>query len=214
MIKVIAFDCDNTIYKINARKGYEKMFEFLSQKLGVSKEEVKNTWEEIVKRVKGSKNPEKRRREYSLRLLLKEFKVSEEVSPFLVETSLEVFWKEVARNLSFRKGLRKRFQKLRKRFTLAIVSEEFEENLEKKLRKVLGKDWRKYFKTIVTPERTGRMKPSTKFYRILSQELGVSPKEVLVVGDSLEKDLLPAKKLGCLCLFADWKSCVDCLKVC
>ena len=48
------------------------------------------------------------------------------------------------------------------------------------------------------------LKPSTKAYEHLMSELNVLPEEVYVVGDSIEKDLLPASKLHAKCIWAKY----------
>ena len=193
MIKVIVFDADNTLYKVNAKNAYEKMFEFLSKKTGVEKALLKEKWEKILSKVKHSKNPEKRTREYSLNLLLKEFGIQTPERE-IIEKALKIFWSTVAEEL---KPLidKREVENLSKKYTLVIASDEFRKPLEIKLSAVFG-DWRKYFRFLITPEDAREMKPSQKYYRIVLEKLNVKPKEVLVVGDSLHRDLLPAKEMG------------------
>lgn len=52
------------------------------------------------------------------------------------------------------------------------------------------------FEKIFTPENTKALKPDPKAFLVALKDLGVSPKETLMVGDDLEIDILPAKKLG------------------
>ena len=52
-----------------------------------------------------------------------------------------------------------------------------------------------YFERIFCFQNTGRLKSET-FYRYILQQLQIQPSEALMVGDSLEKDVLTANRLG------------------
>ena len=43
----------------------------------------------------------------------------------------------------------------------------------------------------------GIRKPDPRIFRLGVDALGLPPKEILVVGDSLKKDILPAESIGC-----------------
>ena len=73
MIKAILFDADNTLYKVHKEKAYEEMLKFLFKKLNVHEKTIRKRYEEIIADVKKHNDPQKRQREYSLSLLLKEF---------------------------------------------------------------------------------------------------------------------------------------------
>nr|WP_283777850.1 HAD family hydrolase [Sansalvadorimonas sp. 2012CJ34-2] len=42
----------------------------------------------------------------------------------------------------------------------------------------------------------GEHKSSVKFYHAIIRELDLAPAEIVMIGDSLDKDILPAKKAG------------------
>lgn len=54
-----------------------------------------------------------------------------------------------------------------------------------------------YFKKIVESAVVGVRKPDPAIFELGIKELGLKPEEVLVVGDSIKNDIIPAKKLGC-----------------
>lgn len=58
-------------------------------------------------------------------------------------------------------------------------------------------DLRKYFQTIVESAVVGVRKPDPKIFSLGVDALSLKPEEVLVVGDSLRKDILPAESIGC-----------------
>lgn len=56
---------------------------------------------------------------------------------------------------------------------------------------------RQYFKTIIESAVVGVRKPDPKIFVLGVEALGLQPEEVLVVGDSYKKDILPAESIGC-----------------
>jgi putative hydrolase of the HAD superfamily len=53
-----------------------------------------------------------------------------------------------------------------------------------------------YFDHVVGFEDTGEHKPSKLPFRAAVQKLGLKPEEILMVGDSIHRDIAPAKKIG------------------
>ena len=58
-------------------------------------------------------------------------------------------------------------------------------------------DLRRYFRAIIESAVVGVRKPDPAIFALGVEALGLPPAEVLVVGDSLRKDILPAESLGC-----------------
>lgn len=54
-----------------------------------------------------------------------------------------------------------------------------------------------YFRAIIESAVVGVRKPDPRIFELGVEALGMKPAEVLVVGDSLSKDILPAEKIGC-----------------
>ena len=53
------------------------------------------------------------------------------------------------------------------------------------------------FQTIIESAVVGIRKPDPRIFTLGVEALGLQPEEVTVVGDSIDKDILPAKKAGC-----------------
>ena len=64
---------------------------------------------------------------------------------------------------------------------------------------------RHFFKGIIESAVVGVRKPNPTLFRLGVDALELSPEEVLVVGDSLRKDIEPAKRLGCHVLWLKGK---------
>lgn len=58
-------------------------------------------------------------------------------------------------------------------------------------------DLRRYFRGIIESAVVGVRKPNPTLFRLGIDALELEPTQVLVIGDSLRKDILPAESLGC-----------------
>ncbi len=84
-------------------------------------------------------------------------------------------------------------KKLSSRYPMVLVSN-FYGNIEAVL-KDFGLDG--YFRKIIESAVVGVRKPDPAIFKLGVEALGLKPEEVLVVGDSYKKDILPARSLGC-----------------
>ena len=64
---------------------------------------------------------------------------------------------------------------------------------------------RKYFKDIIESAVLGIRKPDPRIFEHGVKALGLLPTEVLVIGDSMRKDILPAEQLGCQAIWLKGK---------
>ena len=53
------------------------------------------------------------------------------------------------------------------------------------------------FRAVIESAVVGVRKPDPRIFMLGVDALGLQPREVLVVGDSLKKDILPAESIGC-----------------
>lgn len=90
---------------------------------------------------------------------------------------------------------------LSKRYPLVLVSN-FYGNVESVLRDF---DLDRYFKKVVESAVVGVRKPDPAIFRFGVEALGLQPEEVLVVGDSYRKDIVPAESIGCHVLWLKGK---------
>lgn len=74
----------------------------------------------------------------------------------------------------------------------AILSN-FNSGLGKKIDSLFGAS---LFEIVIASEEAGIGKPEVGFYEYAVQALGVSPAEILYVGDSLKLDVIPASSIG------------------
>lgn len=90
---------------------------------------------------------------------------------------------------------------LSKRMPLMLVSN-FYGNIDSVLR---AYDIRHYFKGIIESAVVGVRKPNPTLFLLGVDALELDPRQVLVVGDSLHKDIEPAEQLGCQVLWLKGK---------
>ena len=82
---------------------------------------------------------------------------------------------------------------LAERYPMVLVSN-FYGNVDEVLRDF---DLRRSFRGVIESAVVGVRKPDARIFRLGVVALGLEPEEVLVVGDSLRKDILPAESIGC-----------------
>jgi putative hydrolase of the HAD superfamily len=95
--------------------------------------------------------------------------------------------------------------KLAAKYPLVLVSN-FYGNIETVLKDFGLRD---YFKDIIESSVVGIRKPDPGIFALGVKALGLKPEEVVVVGDSYRKDILPAGQLGCQTIWlkgAGWDS--------
>lgn len=80
------------------------------------------------------------------------------------------------------------------RIYIATAAEQsFPEDIEKAFRRT---GLHRYIDGYFCKHNTGYIKPAPEFYRAILKQLCAAPDVVTMVGDSLEKDILPAHRLG------------------
>lgn len=84
-------------------------------------------------------------------------------------------------------------ERLSECYPMVLVSN-FYGNVEEVLRDF---DIRRYFRGIIESAVVGVRKPDPRIFMLGVVALGLEPPEVMVVGDSLRKDILPARSIGC-----------------
>lgn len=93
-------------------------------------------------------------------------------------------------------GVEKTLQDLSRGFNLFVASNAGSsdaELVEKALQRV---GIARYFKSIFTGTELESKKPHLDFYRRLCKKIRTPPGECLMVGDNLEKDIIPARRIG------------------
>ncbi len=80
-----------------------------------------------------------------------------------------------------------------KKIKLGIITDA---KREKAMQRLEAMNISHFFDIIITFEDTGEKKPSKKPFELAMQILNLKPEEILFVGDSFKRDIVPARKLG------------------
>ena len=189
-VKGIIFDADHTLYEHNKERAYTAMLNYIEKETGIPKKKLIPVWIKNYNAHKQHKDLNARRIENVLSDTLQEF--LDVVPEEAVSKGTQIFWDNLLNSLEFHYNLSEVVEKLKKDgYKLAISSDEYRNILEMKLRRAIP-NWKKYFDVVITSDDVGSMKPSRKFFDLAIEKLGLKPEEVLVVGDSYERDLNPA----------------------
>ena len=96
-------------------------------------------------------------------------------------------------------------EQLSQHYPMMLVSN-FYGNVDSVLRDF---DLRRYFKGVIESAVVGVRKPNPVIFKLGVDVLEMKPNEVLVIGDSLKKDILPAESIGCHTLWLKGKGWTD-----
>lgn len=88
----------------------------------------------------------------------------------------------------------------------AVLVSNFYGNVESVLRDF---GLRHLFSDVIESAVVGVRKPDPQIFRLGVEALGLQPEEVIVVGDSLKKDILPAESIGCRTAWLKGKGWTD-----
>ena len=82
---------------------------------------------------------------------------------------------------------------------LGVVTDAHNGNALKRLKKA---GLEEFFDAVITMEMSGKAKPSPEPFLLAMNKLGVKASETILVGDSIRRDIMPAKALGILAVHA------------
>jgi len=99
-------------------------------------------------------------------------------------------------------GARETLAELKRRgFPLAVLTDAHNGNALARLRKT---DLFQYFDHVISFDMTGAKKPAPDAFLLALRKLGTHPSETLLVGDSIRRDIAPAKELGMITAYAKY----------
>jgi HAD superfamily hydrolase (TIGR01549 family) len=126
---------------------------------------------------------------YQLEYLLNKFNLTESFT-MILDQMTEYCYRSVNQNV---KTSREVLDKLSSKYLLGVVSN-FYGNVDTVLEELSLK---KYFTSIVDSAVVGIRKPEPGIFELALNELSVKPNEAVMIGDSYDNDIKPAKSLGC-----------------
>jgi putative hydrolase of the HAD superfamily len=125
--------------------------------------------------------------------------IDERVSAKLIIDVCDYCYKDVLDNI---KKVIEVLEKLKDDFRLALVSN-FYGNIETVLKEL---SIHNFFRSVIDSAIVNVRKPDPAIFNIAVEALGLQPFECVVIGDSYDRDIVPAKQLGCKTIWLKGKS--------
>ncbi|MEM0231401.1 MAG: HAD family hydrolase [Candidatus Woesearchaeota archaeon] len=94
-------------------------------------------------------------------------------------------------------------QELKQQYRLVLISNSDKFSIEQVLKKF---NLEKYFDLILLSYKEGALKTDGLLLEKAAEQLGIPKEEILMVGDSIESDILPAQKAGARAVLIDRKN--------
>lgn len=208
MIKGIIFDYGGTIDSRGVHWSEVIWQGYVDAKVDVSKEEFRQSYVMAERELAKVRHILPHHNFYDLLLIKMRIELTDLVERKVLADSFDIeanavhiakFCYEAARRCI--EEARPTLEALYARYPMVLVSN-FYGNVESVLTDF---DVRKYFGTIVESAVVGVRKPDPKIFALGVEALGLKADEVLVIGDSYRKDIVPAESLGCKVLWLKGK---------
>lgn len=195
MIKGIIFDLDDTLYDARScyQAGQNELAQFSANRFGLSTEEFNVLFSEANKAVKRQLGNVAS--SHNRLLYIQHFLENIRENPACLALEMyEIYWRTVLKNMKLFPYVLPLFQLLKDSgLRIAILSDLTAQIQHRKI-KALGIE--KFVDVLVTSEEVGEEKPSRKMFDCVIAKLNLKPEELLMIGDSLERDIAGAKAIG------------------
>ena len=198
-LKAVLFDMDNTLFDFVAAKlvACKEILSYIGRGKGDIAEEPSELFEYFLRGVYGFEDYE------NIRDYMQERKLFTAQG---YRQCCEIYEREKLQNLKLYPGVRDTLDELKKMgLKLAIITDADSYHALARLTRVGLLD---YFDLLVAADMTGTKKPDPAHFLFALEALGIKPGESLVVGDSIRRDMIPARKLGLKTAYAsygDWR---------
>ena len=180
MIKLIIFDFDNTL--VNTRDATIKALKYIYKKT-----KPKISFKKFLEICDNFERNYNFKRKEWFYYFTKNWKKAKELE--------KIYWKVVMKNTKVFEGVRETLKKLKRKYKIVLLTlTDGKKGIKMKRIKRLKLD--KYFdKIYIGMENVEEYKPKISAFKRVLKDFKVKSKEVVMVGDSYERDILPAKKL-------------------
>jgi putative hydrolase of the HAD superfamily len=198
-LKAMIFDMDNTLFDFVAAKleACREILFFIGREKGDIAEEPLELFRYFLRGVYG-------------------FEDYENIQDYMHERNIftvqgyrkccEIYEREKLQNLKLYPAVADTLDKLKKLgLKLVIITDADSYHALARLTRV---GLLNYFDLVVAADTTGTKKPDPAHFLFALEALGVNPRETLVVGDNIKRDIVPARKLGLKTAYAsygDWR---------
>ncbi len=198
-LKAVLFDMDNTLFDFVAVKliACREILSYLGEGDRILKQDPAELFRYFLRGTYGFEDYE------NIRDYMQERKL------FTVRAyrdCCEIYDREKLQNLELYPGVKNTLKELKKLgLRLAIITDADRYHAHARLTRVGLLD---SFDLLVSADMTGTKKPDPAHFLFALDSLGLKPEESLVVGDSIKRDMVPARRLGFKTAYAsygDWR---------
>lgn len=198
-LKAILFDMDNTLFDFVAVKliACREILSYLGEKDRGFERDPAELFRYFLRGTYGFEDYENIRDYMQERKLFTENRYKD---------CCEIYDREKLQNLELYPGVKDTLKELKEfGFKLAIITDADRYHARARLTRVGLLD---SFELLVAADMTGTKKPDPAHFLFALNALGLEPEECLVVGDSIKRDIVPARELGLKTAYAsygDWR---------
>jgi putative hydrolase of the HAD superfamily len=196
-VKAILFDMDNTLFDFVAAKleACRKILSYIGN--GKSAQSPSELFNYFLRGIYGFEDYEN----------IKDYMQERNFyTPAGYGECCRIYEREKLQNLVLYPGVKETLIKLKESdFKLGIITDANHYHASARLSKVKLLE---YFNPVVAADMTGTKKPDPAHFLFALKSLEIKPEESLVVGDSIRRDMMPARELGFKTAYAsygDWR---------
>lgn len=196
MIKSVIFDLDNTLYDYDYCNtlAEKKLFDAISLDFNISYARAAELLNKAKTNVKTNLCDDVAAAHNRI-LYMQNICEQAGKNPFLHAMKFyNVYWDTMLESMSLFDYVRPLLKELRDRnLKIGILTDLTAHIQYRKISKLGIADQIGY---LVTSEETGTDKPSEKMFMLMIEKMGSRPEETLMIGDSIERDIIGAKRVG------------------
>lgn len=195
MFRAAVFDLDDTLYDYEGlnEQAIAALCDFTCGKLEILESEFYGAYyrgRDETKRLLGKTGASHNRLLYCQRTL----EYLNKMPVGLALDMYEIYWGYMLKHMCLRDGAMDLLKYCKERGLKIGICTDLTAHIQHRKIKALGLET--LVDVIVTSEEVGVEKPDSAIYSILLEKLSVPPKEVIFIGDSLEKDVLGPQRMG------------------
>lgn len=195
MVKMVVFDLDNTLYDYDLCNHYaeQELYTVIGSLLHISKTEATDMLRKAKKNVKDRLGDVAA--SHNRLLYMQSICEQVGVKPGLYAmTFYNAYWNAVLGQMSLFPYVKPLFKQLDGRGIKIGLLTDLTAHIQYRKLDKLGLE--EYIDIIVTSEEAGADKPSEKMFDLLIRKAGMKPHEIIMIGDSKEKDVDGAIRAG------------------
>ena len=196
MIKAVIFDIDGTIYSYveNDKIAVEKLCEYAEKILNVEETEFRKVYKEARRIVKEERLTDGGARHSRVLFFQTALELLGE-NPFChVLEMYDIYWDNFLANMKPFDGAAEFIEKLHRAGVKIALCTDMTAHIQYRKIKQLGLN--NFIDCMVTSEETGLEKPARIMFELALKKLNVTAAETAYFGDSPERDMAGAKKVG------------------